>query len=103
MVVEALAEGQGRTGQRGRPRSTNGSEGRAAVATRSKRKVVAGRATEEEVLAYIKGNPDQRTEQIAAGLGSDVKSALKKLRGTKLIRTKGQKRAMTYSVAPGKS
>jgi hypothetical protein len=102
MVVEALAEGRGGTGQRGQARDTNGSRRGAAVATGSKRKMRVGRATEEEVLAHIKGNPDQRTEQIAAALGSDVKPALKKLRATKLIRTKGQKRAMTYSASSGK-
>jgi hypothetical protein len=92
MVVEALAGGaSGAAGRgfRGRGRGANG----------SRSKIQSGSASEEQVLAHIKSNPDQRTEQIAAALGTNVKPALKKLRESKLIRTKGQKRAMTYSVA----
>lgn len=89
MVVEALAGGAGGAtarGGRGRGRANGGSKSH------------SGSASEEQVLAHVKANPDQRTEQIAAALGTNVKPALKKLRESKLIRTKGQKRAMTYSV-----
>lgn len=89
MVVQALAEGRGGANGGGRAREIEGPG----------RRMRSGTATEEQVLAHIKDNPDQRTEQIAAALGSDVKPVLKKLRETKLIRTKGQKRAMTYSLA----
>ena len=53
------------------------------------------------VLAFIERSPGLRSEQIAKGMGgdrSDVKDALGRLRAGGKVKTKGQKRAMTYSV-----
>ena len=48
---------------------------------------------------YIKGNPGQRIEQIADGMGTSTKELnlpAKKLISNKQLRTKGQKRATQY-------
>ena len=53
------------------------------------------------VLGFIERSPGLRSEQIAKGLGgdrSDVKDALARLRAGGKVKTKGQKRATTYSV-----
>lgn len=53
----------------------------------------------EQLLAYIKGNPGQRIEQIADGMGTSTKELnlpAKKLLGNKSIKTKGHKRATQY-------
>ena len=53
----------------------------------------------EALLAQIKKSPGQRGEQIAAELGTDTKTMrlpMQKLIGAKLVKTKGQKRGMTY-------
>jgi hypothetical protein len=48
---------------------------------------------------YVKGNPGQRIEQIADGMGTSTKELnlpAKKLIAGKQLRTKGQKRATQY-------
>jgi hypothetical protein len=65
----------------------------------------AKRAPEEierltgKLADYIKGNPGQRIEQIADGMGTDTRELnlpAKKLLASKQIKTRGQKRATTY-------
>jgi len=51
------------------------------------------------LLDYIKGNPGQRIEQIADGMGTSTKELnlpAKKLIAGKQLKTKGQKRATQY-------
>lgn len=51
------------------------------------------------LLDYIKGNPGQRIEQIADGMGTSTKELnlpAKKLISGKQLKTKGQKRATQY-------
>ncbi len=53
------------------------------------------------LVAHVKANPGQRIEQIAKALRrptSSLKPTVYKLSGTKVLRTKGQKRGMTYFV-----
>ena len=65
----------------------------------------AKRAPEEierltgKLADYIKGNPGQRIEQIADGMGTHTRELnlpAKKLLAGKQIKTRGQKRATTY-------
>ena len=53
----------------------------------------------ERLLDYVKGNPGQRIEQIADGMGTSTKELnlpAKKLIAGKQLKTKGQKRATQY-------
>jgi|SRR2546430_1801862 hypothetical protein len=52
-----------------------------------------------KLLDYVKGNPGQRIEQIAAGMGISTRELnlpVKKLFSQKSLRTKGHKRATQY-------
>jgi len=52
------------------------------------------------LLAYVRTNPGQRGEQIAAALGTDTKTmrpVMKRLISDGKVVTEGQKRGMTYS------
>jgi hypothetical protein len=54
----------------------------------------------EALLGYVRSNPGQRGEQIAAALAADTKAirpVMKKLIAAGKIRTEGQRRGMTYS------
>lgn len=53
----------------------------------------------ERLLGYVKGNPGQRIEQIAQGMGTSTKELnlpAKKLLAQKSLKTKGHKRATQY-------
>jgi hypothetical protein len=89
MVVEALAD---------KPKSAAGRPGRKANGA-GRSSAARGQGTEEQVLAYVKSNPGQRTEEIGKGVEADPKSALKKLRAAGMVRVKGEKRAMRYWAA----
>lgn len=92
----------GRGGRRGpAPRAAAGG-GRGRSAGREKG---AKRPPDEierltgKLLDYVKGNPGQRIEQIADGMGTSTKELnlpAKKLIAGKQLRTKGQKRATQY-------
>jgi hypothetical protein len=56
----------------------------------------------ETLLAYVRSNPGQRGEQIAAALGTDTKTMrlpMKKLIAERKIKTKGERRGMSYHIA----
>lgn len=76
---------------------------------RSAKKGSGGKRTPEQVhafgetlYAFIKKSPGQRGEQIAAALKTDVKTMrlpLLRLIADKKVKTKGQRRGMTYFAA----
>lgn len=56
----------------------------------------------ESLLSYVKAHPGQRGEQIAAALKTDVgtmRLPMQKLIASKKIKTKGNRRGMTYTAA----
>jgi len=96
-------------------RPSPGRGGRRAAAAAAVRGAGRGRAASREkgakrppdeierltgrLLDYVKGNPGQRIEQIADGMGTSTKELnlpAKKLIAGKQLRTKGQKRATQY-------
>jgi hypothetical protein len=92
----------GRGGRRGAAVVAVRSTGRGRAASREKG---AKRPPDEierltgRLLDYIKGNPGQRIEQIADGMGTSTKELnlpAKKLISGKQLKTKGQKRATQY-------
>lgn len=103
VVHEALTGAGPASSRRGRgTRATLPGASRSAGAARAKG---AKRSPEElerltaELGSYIKSNPGQRIEQIAAGLGTSTKELnlpAKKLIADKAIKTKGHKRATQY-------
>lgn len=92
----------GRGGRRGASVAPLRGVGRGRAASREKG---AKRPPDEierltgKLLEYVKGNPGQRIEQIADGMGTSTKELnlpAKKLIAGKQLRTKGQKRATQY-------
>jgi hypothetical protein len=98
-----------------RPSSGRGGRRAVAVAAPAARGGGRGRAASREkgakrppdeierltgrLLDYVKGNPGQRIEQIADGMGTSTKELnlpAKKLIAGKQLKTKGQKRATQY-------
>ena len=92
----------GRGGRRGALAAAPVARGRGRAASREKG---AKRPPDEierltgKLLDYVKGNPGQRIEQIADGMGTSTKELnlpAKKLISGKQLKTKGQKRATQY-------
>jgi hypothetical protein len=95
----------------------NGLQGGTATSTKPRtvkivrmgKKSGGGKRTTEQVaefgaslLAFIKQNPGQRGEQIAQALKTDVKTMrlpILRLIAEKKVKTKGQRRGMTYFAA----
>ena len=106
-VSAALAGARPSPGRGGRraaaaPAAATRGAGRGRAASREKG---AKRAPEEieqltsRLMDYVKGNPGQRIEQIADGMGISTKELnlpAKKLIAGKQLKTKGQKRATQY-------
>lgn len=58
-------------------------------------------ALTNSILSYVRKNPGQRSEQIAAGINvttKDLVLPVKKLITSKQLKTQGQKRGTTYQV-----
>jgi hypothetical protein len=103
-VSVALAGARPSPGRGGR-RSAAVLVGRAGRGRAASREKGAKRPPDEierltgKLLDYIKGNPGQRIEQIADGMGTSTKELnlpAKKLIAGKQLKTKGQKRATQY-------
>jgi hypothetical protein len=61
---------------------------------------VATRVDEDSLLTYVRNNPGQRGEQIAAAMAADtraIRPVMKRLIAGGKVRTEGQKRGMTYA------
>lgn len=101
-VSVALAGARPSPGRGGR----RGAAPRAAARGRSAAREKGAKRPPDEIerltgklLDYVKGNPGQRIEQIADGMGTSTKELnlpAKKLIAGKQLRTKGQKRATQY-------
>lgn len=79
------------------PKSPAAARGRGQASSKKPGRRARRAVDTDAVLAYVKANPGQRTEQISKGLGHDAKPALAKLRKSKQVKTKGEKRATTYT------
>lgn len=56
----------------------------------------------DALFAYVRNNPGQRGEQISAALGTDstaMRPVMKRLIEDGKVKTKGERRGMTYAVA----
>ena len=87
----------------GRPPGSKNKVNAAAPADTTKDpRQVANENAAAAVLTFITASPGLRSEQIAKGMGTRtaiVKKALAKLRDKEQVKTKGQKRGMTYHPA----
>jgi hypothetical protein len=87
-VVAAMGGGAPARRGPGRPRGSG-----------SKRSAEQVDAMGEKLLAHVKSNPGQRADQIAKTLRSDVhtiRRPMQQLLAAKKVKTKGQRRGMTY-------
>jgi len=76
------------------------SEARVSAIGRGRRSSGDIETQSEVLLTYVRNNPGQRGEQIAAALSTDTASmrpVMKRLIGEGKIKTKGERRGMTYS------
>lgn len=102
-MQKALGSGDGGS-RRGRRAGVAGR--RAALPSASRGRAKGAKRSPDELeklttqlLAYVKGNPGQRIEQIAQGMDTSTKELnlpAKKLLSKKALKTKGHKRATQY-------
>jgi hypothetical protein len=78
----------------------NGAAPRGTLEPKARRAV--GAVTEDALLAHVRLHPGQRSEQISAAIGANsdaIRPVMKRLIQAGRVRTQGQKRATSYSVA----
>jgi hypothetical protein len=100
-VLEQIVAAMGGNVPNGRARATR-RPARSAPARGGKRSSEQVAAMGAKLLSYVKSKPGRRGEQIAKVFHSDVKTIrlpMKQLIAAKKVRTKGQRRGMTYHAA----
>jgi hypothetical protein len=102
-VIEAMRDGLTAVlDGAARPRAARGAKKarRAKPGRRAPRKLSPGRVVPvAKLTAYVAKHPGQRGEQIAAALGTTsaaIRGPMKTLIKSKSVKTKGQRRGMTY-------
>lgn len=104
--IQSAFAGDATPARRGRPKGSRSTSAGPAPRKAAGRRSAGGKRSPEELesmsgelLSFIKQNPGQRGEQIAAALRTDVKTMrlpILKLIAEKKLKTKGQRRGMTY-------
>jgi hypothetical protein len=102
-VLDAATSGARRGRKPGkRGRKAGRKQGRKAGGRGGKRSSEQVDAMAGKVLAFVKKNPDLRGEQISKAMHTDtntIRLPMQKLIAEKKIKTKGQRRGMTYRAA----
>ena len=99
-MAEAPATKKALTEARSTLQACLGDESGVLIPTRTRRTASQLEGLADELLAYVRNNPGQRGEHIAAALGTDVTSmrpTMKRLIREGKIATEGQRRGMTYA------
>lgn len=108
-VQEALTRGSS-TGGPGRrpatpaPTPSNGRTGKRTGKKRGRRAggaVRGGSASADQILSYLRSNPDSRMEQISAALGVEsarLRPTINELIGAGQVRKAGERRGTSYAV-----
>jgi hypothetical protein len=98
-VQQSVIRGGGGAGRGGAGRAVKPIAARGPGGKRSPEQMAKQQA---RLLAHIKSNPNQRMEQIVAGIGIDtnlLQPLIKRLLQEKRIKTKGKARGTTYTAA----
>jgi hypothetical protein len=80
--------------------SLNGVVVAAGTSARGRRAAGGSSVEEAQLLTYVQNNPNSRGEQIAEALGTDTKSVrpvMQRLIADRKVKTRGQRRGMTYA------